>query len=84
MNILLGPYKPDQGEVFIKGKKVEVKSPIDTLRTGVGMVHQYFMLISVFTVTENGTLGSENLTFYDFLDRKKRPNGSAKYLESLN
>jgi ABC-type uncharacterized transport system ATPase subunit len=71
MNILYGLYKPDEGEIFIKGKKVEVKSPIDAIRSGVGMVHQHFMLIPVFTVTENVMLGDEYLLPGGFLDRKK-------------
>ena len=74
MNILYGLYKPDEGEILIKGKKVEVKSPIDAIRSGVGMVHQHFMLIPVFTVTENVMLGDEYLRFGDFLDRKKAAN----------
>jgi ABC-type uncharacterized transport system ATPase subunit len=52
MNILYGLYKPDEGDIFIKGKKVVVESPIDSIKSGVGMVHQHFMLIPVFTVTE--------------------------------
>lgn len=71
MNILYGLYKPDEGEIFINGKKVEVTSPIDAIRSGVGMVHQHFMLIPVFTVTENVMLGEEYTRAGGFLDRKK-------------
>jgi len=71
MNILYGLYKPDEGEVFINGEKVEITSPIDAIRSGIGMVHQHFMLIPVFTVTENVMLGEEYTHHGGFLDRKK-------------
>ena len=71
MNILYGLYKPDEGEIFINGKKVEITSPNDAIQSGIGMVHQHFMLIPVFTVTENVMLGAENTFPGGFLDRKK-------------
>jgi ABC-type uncharacterized transport system ATPase subunit len=71
MNILYGLYKPDEGEIFINGEKVEISSPIDAIRSGIGMVHQHFMLIPVFTVTENVMLGEEYTRPGGFLDRKK-------------
>ncbi len=71
MNILYGLYKPDEGEIFIKGKKETILSPIDAIRSGVGMVHQHFMLIPVFTVTENVMLGDEYLLPGGLLDQKK-------------
>ena len=71
MNILYGLYKPDEGEIFVNGKKIEVSSPIDAIRSGIGMVHQHFMLIPVFTVTENVMLGEECTSWGGFLDRKK-------------
>jgi ABC-type uncharacterized transport system ATPase subunit len=69
MNILYGLYQPDQGEVFVRGKKVVVHSPSDAISVGVGMVHQHFMLIPVFSVTENVMLGEESTRFGGFLDR---------------
>jgi ABC-type uncharacterized transport system ATPase subunit len=69
MNILYGLYRPDSGMVFIKGKPVSFKSPKDAIETGIGMVHQHFMLIPVFTVTENIMLGME-ITRGLALDRK--------------
>ena len=57
MNILYGLYQPDEGEVVVRGKQVDVHSPSDAIAVGVGMVHQHFMLIPVFTVTENVMLG---------------------------
>jgi general nucleoside transport system ATP-binding protein len=71
MNILYGLYKPDEGEIIINGKKIEIASPIDAIRSGIGMVHQHFMLVPVFTVTENVMLGEEYTRWGGFLDRKK-------------
>ncbi len=71
MNILYGLYQPDEGEILIDGKKIMVNSPTDAIKAGIGMVHQHFMLIPVFTVTENVMLGEETLKSGDFLDRRK-------------
>jgi ABC-type uncharacterized transport system ATPase subunit len=71
MNILYGLYQPDEGEIFVDGQKIIVHSPTDAINAGVGMVHQHFMLIPVFTVTENVMLGSESVRAGDFLDRGK-------------
>jgi simple sugar transport system ATP-binding protein len=71
MNILYGLYKPDEGEIFVKGEKLDVESPVDAIKSGVGMVHQHFMLVPVFTVTENVMLGDEDLLPGGLLDRKK-------------
>ena len=59
MNVIYGLYQPDEGEVFIDGQKVRIDSPNDAIARGIGMVHQHFMLVPVFTVLENITLGSE-------------------------
>jgi simple sugar transport system ATP-binding protein len=69
MNILYGLYQPDEGEIFYNGEKLEVYSPIDSIKAGIGMVHQHFMLVPVFTVTENVMLGDEELRGGIFLDR---------------
>jgi ABC-type uncharacterized transport system ATPase subunit len=71
MNILYGLYQPDEGEIFVNGQKVTIHSPTDAIKSGIGMVHQHFMLIPVFTVTENVMLGSETVRAGDFLDRPK-------------
>jgi simple sugar transport system ATP-binding protein len=71
MNILYGLYQPDQGEIFVRGKPVKIHSPGDAISVGIGMVHQHFMLIPVFTVTENVMLGEESVRYGNFLDRKK-------------
>jgi ABC-type uncharacterized transport system ATPase subunit len=70
MNILYGLYAPDEGDVIVRGKKVDIKDPGDAIDVGIGMVHQHFMLIPVFTVTENVMLGEESLKYGDFLDRE--------------
>jgi len=59
MNIVYGLLSADSGEILIDGKKVEINSPADALMVGIGMVHQHFMLVPVFTVAENIVLGHE-------------------------
>jgi len=71
MNILYGLYHPDQGEVWIKGEKVELQSPRDAIDRGVGMVHQHFQLVEVMTVAENVVLGAEIVGAIDYLDKQK-------------
>lgn len=71
MNILYGLYQPDEGEILVNDQKVTINSPTDAIQTGIGMVHQHFMLIPVFTVTENVMLGAEPVKVGDFLDRPK-------------
>src|SRR5512136_1227702 len=71
MNILYGLYQPDEGEILVNDKKVTIHSPTDAIQAGIGMVHQHFMLIPVFTVTENVMLGSEPVKAGGFLDRPK-------------
>ena len=53
MNILYGLLQPDSGEIFVDDKPVKIGAPSDALAAGIGMVHQHFMLIPVFTVAEN-------------------------------
>ncbi len=59
MNILYGLYRPDAGEIFLSGKRVVFNSARDAIQSGIGMVHQHFMLIPVMTVAENIVLGAE-------------------------
>ncbi|MCR5733258.1 MAG: ABC transporter ATP-binding protein [Lachnospiraceae bacterium] len=59
MSILFGMYEPDEGEIFIRGEKVNITSPRHATRLGIGMVHQHFKLVSNYTVTENIILGTE-------------------------
>ena len=69
MNILYGLYTPDEGEIFVRGKKAEIHSPSDAIALGVGMVHQHFMLVPVLSVTENVMLGMESIKYGVVLDR---------------
>ena len=59
MNVLYGLLQPDEGEILIDGKPVKFSGPGEAMAAGVGMVHQHFMLIPVFTVAENVVLGHE-------------------------
>ncbi len=69
MNILYGLYHQDEGEMLVNGVAVKVDSPNDSIALGIGMVHQHFMLVPVFTVAENVMLGDET-TRRGILDRK--------------
>jgi simple sugar transport system ATP-binding protein len=70
MNILYGLYSPDEGRILVRGQDSHIRSPGDAIRAGIGMVHQHFMLIPVFTVTENVMLGDEATTPGGVLDHK--------------
>jgi simple sugar transport system ATP-binding protein len=67
MNILFGLYRPDAGEIRVNGVPVHFRSPRDAVAAGLGMVHQHFMLIPRFSVTENVILGAEGAGIH--LDR---------------
>ena len=69
MNILYGLYNQDEGEMLVNGMAVKIDDPNDSIALGIGMVHQHFMLIPVFTVAENIMLGDET-TKRGMLDRK--------------
>lgn len=74
MNILYGLNQPDEGEIYIKGKKVKIDSPSQAIEMGIGMVHQHFMLVRPFSVVENIVLGleSEKKTFLDIKSAVKK------------
>jgi simple sugar transport system ATP-binding protein len=59
MNVLYGLLQPDEGEIIIDGRAVRCQGPRDAIAAGIGMVHQHFMLVPVFTVAENVMLGAE-------------------------
>ena len=59
MSILYGLYRPNKGEIYIDGKRVEIDSPAVAMDLGIGMVHQHFMLVPSLTVSENVVLGRE-------------------------
>ncbi|WP_121661458.1 ABC transporter ATP-binding protein [Metabacillus litoralis] len=59
MNVLFGLYQPEKGEIKVKGKKVDITNPNIANDLGIGMVHQHFMLVNTFSITENIILGNE-------------------------
>ena len=71
MNILYGLYKPDSGSILINGEPVKIRSPRDSAREGIGMIHQHFMLVQNHTVIENLALGYKDLPFF-FPEKKMR------------
>ncbi len=71
MNVLYGLYQPDEGEILIDDQPQTFQGPGDAMAAGIGMVHQHFMLIPVFTVTENVMLGHEQVTGATFLARRR-------------
>lgn len=71
MNVLSGLYRQDEGDILIDGEPVTFRDPGDAIRAGIGMVHQHFMLVPVFTVAENVVLGVEPTGPLDKLDLNK-------------
>jgi len=71
MNILYGLIKPDSGEILVNGKPARISGPRDAIALGIGMVHQHFMLIPVFTVGENIMLGREPVAAGGLYDQAK-------------
>lgn len=63
MNMLSGIYKPDSGQIFVDGKEVSIDSPEDAKRLGIGMVHQHFKLVDVFSAADNIWMGKEKPGF---------------------
>ena len=59
MNMLSGIYFPDEGEILVGGRPVVIRSPRDAFSLGIGMIHQHFKLVDVFTAAENIALGLE-------------------------
>jgi len=74
MSILYGLYQPDEGEIFIKGEQVKIRSPHDAMEYGIGMIHQHFTLVPVHTVVENIILGTEqaSLKYLDIKEKAKK------------
>ena len=71
MKILHGLEHPDEGEIYLNGKKVSIRNPMDANKLGIGMVHQHFRLINNFTVAENIVLGIEPRKYLFLFDRAK-------------
>ena len=71
MNVLYGLYQADEGQICLNGEPVDINTPNDAIAHGIGMVHQHFMLVDNFTVTQNIVLGSEVCDAAGILDMKK-------------
>ena len=71
MNVLYGLYSADEGDVYLNGERVSISGPNDAIAHGIGMVHQHFMLVENFTVTENIVLGNEVIKAGGVLDPKR-------------
>lgn len=71
MNVLFGLYDPDDGEILLDGKPVAFSSPKGAIAAGIGMVHQHFALVPVFSVAENVILGDEPVGLAGWLKRNK-------------
>ncbi len=71
MNVLFGLLRPDEGEILIDGEVVAITDSGEAVRRGIGMVHQHFMLVPVFSVTENVVLGFEPVKSLNRVDYKK-------------
>lgn len=72
MNMISGIYYPDSGEIYINGKPVNIRSPKDAFACGIGMIHQHFKLVDVFTAAENIVLGLEGKGRLDMKAAKAR------------
>lgn len=59
MNVLYGLYQQEEGKIFVNGKEQKITNPSKAIELGIGMIHQHFMLVDIFTVTENIILGNE-------------------------
>ncbi|MDR0347427.1 MAG: ABC transporter ATP-binding protein [Coriobacteriales bacterium] len=84
MSMLFGMYEPDEGEIYLRGKKATIGSPAEAVSLDIGMVHQHFKLVSNYTVTENIILGGEPvkrlLGLIPFIDRR----GAEKRVKELS
>ena len=74
MSILFGLFKPDTGEIKVNGQTVNFKSAIDASKEGIGMVHQHFKLVDVYTLFENIILGAELTNKFGFIKKTEARN----------
>ena len=72
MNRLSGSYFPDEGQIYVNGEEVVIKSPRDAFKYGIGMVHQHFKLVDVFTATENIVLGINDKEKFNIKKAEKK------------
>ncbi len=81
MNILYGMYHADAGEIYLNGEAVNIKNPSMAIKHGIGMVHQHFMLVDKFTVTQNIILGNETANAFGIINMKKARKDVIKIVE---
>ena len=84
MKILYGMQHPDSGEILVNGTLVNLKNPNDAIELGIGMVHQHFMLIPVFTVAENIVLGHEKINGLGVLNLEQARSEIARISKEFN
>ncbi len=75
MNMVSGIYYPDEGSIFVNGKEVVIRSPKDAFKYKIGMIHQHFKLVDVFTPTENIVLGIKDDKKFNIKEAKKKVKG---------
>jgi general nucleoside transport system ATP-binding protein len=80
VKMIYGLYTPDEGEIFVKGERVKFHGSRDAIKAGIGMVHQHFQLVPVFTVAENVILGDEPRR-WPFVNMKKARDEVARLAE---
>ena len=85
MNMISGIYFPDEGQIFIDGKEVVIRSPHDAFNYKIGMIHQHFKLVDIFSAAENIVLGLENEGKFNIKDVEKKVSEiSSKYGFDIN
>ena len=75
MNMVSGIYYPDEGSIFVNGKEVVIRSPKEAFKYKIGMIHQHFKLVDVFTATENIVLGIKDDKKFNIKEAKKKVKG---------
>ena len=83
MNMISGIYFPDHGHIYVDGKEVVIRSPKDAFRYGIGMIHQHFKLVDVFTAAENIVLGLDKKGRYDMKQCAQRVQSSTDFRSIL-
>lgn len=85
MKIIYGEFPPDQGgEIFLRGKKIQMDSPAHAISLGIGMVHQHFRLVRPFSILQNIILGVEPKNFLGMIDYKKARTEIKKIVDTYN
>lgn len=83
MNMISGIYFPDEGQIFINGEEVVIRSPKDAFNYNIGMIHQHFKLVDVFTAAENIVLGLNEHDKYNIKTSAQRSLKSASATDSI-